>query len=74
MTHLERRGWNYLIRVRDKGMAVAYGTPLLDQPEFDILLNLTLGRLTTRHLESRGITAPESYYRVPPTMVFDFLI
>jgi len=73
LAHLKRRGWNYLIRVRDKGRAIAYGTPLPDQPEFDIPLRLTLGRLTPRQLEALGIAVPASYYRIPPAMTFDFL-
>ena len=68
-----QHGWNYLIRVRDKHRTVAYGTPLPDQPEFDIPLKLTLGRLTPRQLEVQGIAVPESYYRIPLTMTFDLL-
>ena len=73
LAQLEKKGWNYLIRVRDKHRTVAYGTPLPDQPEFDIPLKLTLGRLTPRQLEVQRIAVPESYYRIPPTMTFDFL-
>ena len=74
LAHLEKKGWNYLIRVRDKERVIAYGTPLPDQPEFDIPLKLTLGRLTRGQLEARGIAVPEPYYRNPPTMTFDFEI
>lgn len=73
LAHLEKQGWNYLIRIRDKARGIAYGTPLPDQPEFDIPLRLNLGRLTPRQLETRGIAVPESYYRILPTMTFDFL-
>ena len=73
LAHLEKQGWNYLIRVRDQRRTVAYGTPLPDQPEFDIPVRLTLGRLTRRQLEARGTAVPEPYYRIPPTMTFDFL-
>ena len=73
LAHLEKKGWNYLIRIRDKDRTIAYGIPLPDQPEFDIPVRLTLGRLTRRQLEARGIAVPEPYYRVPPSMVFDFL-
>ena len=73
LAHLEKKGWNYLIRARDKGRVIAYGTPLPDQPEFDLPLKLTLGRLTPRQLETQEIAVPEHYYRVPPTMTFDFL-
>lgn len=73
LAYLEKKGWNYLIRIRDKGRAMAYGMPLPDQPEFDIPLRITLGRLTERQLKQLGRAVPESYYRIPPTMVFDFL-
>lgn len=73
LAHLEEKGWNYLIRIRDKDRTVAYDTALPAQPEFDIPVRLTLGRLTRRQLEARGIAAPEPYYRIPPSMVFDFL-
>ena len=73
LAHLEKKGWNYLIRICDKDRAAAYGISLPDQPEFDISVRLTLGRLTRRQLEARGITVPQPYYRVPPSMVFDFL-
>ena len=42
LAHLEKRNWNYLIRIRDKARGIAYGMPLPDQPEFDIPLKLTL--------------------------------
>ena len=72
LAHMEKRNWNYLIRIQDKARGIAYGMPLPDQLEFDIPLKLTLGRLTPR-LETRGIAVPKSYYRIPPTMTFDFL-
>lgn len=49
--HLERRGWKYLIRIRDKAQNVAYGAKLPDQPEFNLPIHMTLGRLTQRQLE-----------------------
>ena len=73
LAHLERKGWNYLIRIRDKDRTAAYGIPLPNQPEFDMPVRLTIGRLTRRQLEARRITVPEPYYRVPPSIVFDFL-
>ena len=47
--------------------------PLPDQPEFDIPFKLTLGRLMPRQLVAQGLAVPKSYYRIPPTMTFDFL-
>lgn len=73
LAHLERKGWNYLIRLRDKNRAVAYGLKLPDTAQFDIPVQLTLGRQTARQLEQRGLVVPDSYYRVPPQMTFDDL-
>ena len=71
LAHLERKGWNYLIRLRDKNRAVAYGLKLPDTAQFDIPVQLTLGRQTARQLEQQGLVVPDSYYRVPPQMTFD---
>lgn len=73
LAHLERKGWNYLIRLRDKNRAVAYGLKLPDTARFDIPVRITLGRLTARQLERQGLAVPASYYRVPPQMTFDDL-
>ncbi|WP_300692883.1 transposase [uncultured Oscillibacter sp.] len=57
----------------DRSRGIAYGMPLPDQPEFDIPFKLTLGRLMPRQLVAQGLAVPKSYYRIPPTMTFDFL-
>lgn len=73
LAHLEKKGWNYLIRLRDKNRVVAYGLKLPDTAQFDIPVQLTLGRQTARQLEQQGLAVPASYYRVPPQMTFDDL-
>lgn len=73
LAHLERKGWKYLIRLRDKNRAVAYGLKLPDTAQFDIPVQITLGRPTVRQLEQQGVVVPASYYRVPPQMTFDDL-
>lgn len=73
LAHLERKGCNYLIRLRDKKRAVAYGLKLPDSAQFDIPVQITLGRLTERQLEQQGIEVPAFYYRIPPQMTFDDL-
>ena len=35
--------------------------------------SVTLGRLTPWQLAAQGLAVPKSYYRIPPTMTFDFL-
>ena len=73
LAHLEEKGWNYLIRIRDKSRAVAYGVELPDRLSFDIPVHITLGRLTKLQLTAHGLTVPEPYYRLPSSMTFDFL-
>lgn len=71
LAHLEKRGWKYVIRLRER--ASVSGVTLPDQPEFNLPLRLTLGRLTARQLEQRGLAIPNLYYRVPNSVTFDFL-
>lgn len=73
LAHLEKRGWKYVIRLRDKGRASVSGVKLPQTPEFDLPIQLTLGRLTERQLIQRGIPVPEPYYRIPASVTFDFL-
>ena len=73
LAHLEKRGWKYVIRLRDKGRASVGGMQLPCQPEFDFSARLTLGRLTERQLERRGLSVPKPYYHIPTGVTFDFL-
>lgn len=73
LAHLEKRGWKYVIRLRDKGRASVSGVTLPETPEFDLPIHLTLGRLTKRQLTQRGIPVPQPYYRIPNSVTFDFL-
>ena len=70
---LEKRGWKYLIRIKDHERKNAYGLKLPDEPEFDLPIRMTLGRLTPQQLKQRGIPVPEHYYRLPNSIPFDFL-
>ena len=70
---LEKRGWKYLIRIKDHERKNAYGMKLPDEPEFDLPIRMTLGRLTPQQLKRRGIPVPEHYYRLPNSIPFDFL-
>ncbi len=70
---LEQRGWKYLIRLKDRNRTYAYGITLPDQLEFDLPVRVTLGRLTVRQLERRGIPVPEAYCRLPNQVPFDDL-
>lgn len=73
LAHLEKRGWKYVIRLRDQGRASVSGIKLPGQPEFDLPIRLTLGRLTPRQLMLREIPVPQPYYRIPATVTFDAL-
>lgn len=70
---LEKRGWKYLIRIRDRDRKNAYGIKLPDRSEFDLPVRMTLGRLTPQQLKQKGIPIPEQYYRLPGSIQFDFL-
>ncbi len=70
---LEKKGWKYLIRLKDHDRKNAYGVKLPDQPEFDLPVRMTLGRLTPQQLQHRGIPVPERYYQVPSSVTFDYL-
>ena len=70
---MERKGWKYLIRMRDKARNVAYGVRLPNQSEFDLPIRMTLGRLTQHQLEQCGIPVSEPYYRIPNSVTFDYL-
>ena len=69
---LEKRGWKYLIRIRDCNRKNAYGVKLSDEPEFDLPARMTLGRLTPQQLKQHGVPVPEHYYRLPNSLPFDF--
>ena len=71
--YLEQAGWKYLIRLKDRDRTYAYGVTLPNQPEFDLPVHITLGRLTRRQLEQRGIPIPKAYCRLPNNVPFDYL-
>lgn len=70
---LEKKGWKYLIRIRDCNRKNAYGVELPDESEFDLPVRMMLGRLTPQQLGQRDIPVPERYYRLPNSIPFDDL-
>ena len=52
---LEKKGWKYLIRIKDHERKNAYGVKLPDTPDFDLPVRMTLGRLTPQQLKQRGV-------------------
>ena len=70
---LEKKGWKYLIRIKDHERKNAYSVKLPAAPEFDLPVRMTLGRLTPQQLKQHGVPVPEHYYRLPNSIPFDFL-
>jgi hypothetical protein len=68
IAHLEQKGWNYVIRVRDKsGMVSRLCLPETD--EFDVPVSFSLTRKQTNQVKSQ----PECYRVLPSTTHFDYL-
>ncbi len=68
--HAEKKGWNYLIRVKDinsRGMLSSYSLP--NQEEFDITVQKTLTRKQTNAVRQD----PQKYKFLPTNSTFDYL-
>lgn len=70
LAHLERKGWNYVIRVKDlDSNGILSGLRLPSSGEFDRDVHLTLTKKQTKEVKAH----PEMYKFVPSTSTFDFL-
>lgn len=68
--HAEKKEWNYLIRVKDKGsIGMVSGYELPEQDEFDITIRTTLTRKQTSEVKEQ----PDKYKHVPHKATFDYL-
>ncbi|MBD2870840.1 IS4 family transposase [Paenibacillus arenilitoris] len=68
--HIERKGWNFVIRVKDlDSNGILSGLRLPAGGEFDIDVRLTLTKKQTKEVKAH----PEIYRFVPSTSTFDFL-
>jgi hypothetical protein len=68
--HLERKGWNYVIRVKDSdSRGILSGLPLPSGGEFDQDIHLTLTKKQTKEVKAH----PKRYRFVPSKSTFDFL-
>lgn len=68
--HIERKGWHYVIRVKDlDSNGILSGLRLPACGEFDIDVHLTLTKKQTKEVKAH----PEIYRFVPSTSTFDFL-
>jgi hypothetical protein len=68
--HIEKKGWNYIIRVKDLGSSgILSGLPLPSDGEFDVCIKRTLTRKHTKEVKAH----PEIYKFIPNNSTFDFL-
>ncbi len=68
IAHIEQKGWNYLIRVKNKrGIVAQLSIP--DEDEFDIDINLQLTRRQTNEIKEN----PDKYRTLMSNMTFDYL-
>jgi hypothetical protein len=68
--HIERKGWNYMIRVRDVGkQGIPAGLKLPASDEFDVYIDKILTKKSTKEVKAK----PDLYRIVPSTSTFDFL-
>ena len=68
--HIERKGWNYVIRVKDlDSNGILSGLRLPSSGAFDLDVHLTLTKKQTNEVKAH----PEIYKFVPSKSTFDFL-
>lgn len=68
--HIERKGWSYVIRVKDLGSSgILSGLRLPDSGSFDTGIHLVLTKKQTKEVKAH----PEKYKFVPSKSTFDFL-
>lgn len=68
--HIEKKGWNYVIRVKDiYSNGIASGLPLPNQETFDIEYSTLLTRRQTNEIKAH----PEKYKFMPANQKFDYL-
>jgi hypothetical protein len=67
--HIERKGWNYLIRVKDLGSSGILSALYLPDGEFDICVQRVLTRKQTNEVKAH----PEIYRYISHSSPFDFL-
>lgn len=70
LAHIERKGWNYLIRIKDAASTgILSGLNLPISGEFDMDIQRILTRRQTKEVKAR----PELYRFLPSNSTFDFL-
>jgi hypothetical protein len=70
LAHIERKGWNYLIRIKDMGSnGILSGIQVPPTMEFDVSVQRTLTRKQTNSVKSQ----PDLFRFLPNNSTFDFL-
>ena len=68
--HIEKKDWNYVIRVKDacsNGMTSTLELP--DSDEYDVVVHRLLTRKNSKEVKAN----PQIYRFIPSTLTFDFL-
>lgn len=68
MAHIEQKGWNYLIRVKDK-QGILSGLRLPNAPEFDAIFRYSLSKRLTNRIRQE----PQKYRWLPSKVHFDYI-
>ena len=72
LAHIQEKGWNFLIRIRDGKAGIKDGLILPARDEFDEMISLKLTRRQTK--ESKELLKDKNHYRfIPTTTPFDYL-
>lgn len=74
LAHIQQKGWNYVIRIKDSWGGILQGLSVPDTPEFDIRLQFSLVRKNTSAIRAIIREHPEEMYRrITSNTRFDFL-
>lgn len=72
MAHIQEKGWNFLIRIKDGRTGIKEGLVLPEIDEFDKKLSLKLTRKQTK--ETKELFKDKNHYKfIPSTSTFDYL-
>ena len=72
LAHLQKRGWFYLIRIKDGKTGIVSGLDVPDTDEFDLEISMNLTRSLTN--EVKELCKDKNHYRyIPQNMNFDYL-
>lgn len=66
--HIEKKGWKYLIRIKDK-QGILSGLRLPDAPEFDAVFRYSLSKRLTNRIRRE----PQKYSWLPSNVHFDYV-